>query len=447
MANPPNPTNPNITTGALTGRVVADRYDFQKHITGESLRHDGYSLSLVPAVTISSVEYDDVHSAISQLANLITPPPPPDATSSVKGLVRLAGDLGGASTSALNPRVSGLQGIPINTLTPTTNQVLTYNGSSWGPADTTNIFVAGGDLDGSNSNQTVQSITGNGGLIRILPSNFRWEAEVISPLLFQNSTSSGSGQDFTISAQDTSAASQNGGSLKLLAGDGGAGGLSGSVFVNLGTNRMVQAAEVAASRRVLGLVGSGDLNTTKLPANTGDRVIYIEATSTPPTTGGALLYARSSGLWTKNQDGYDFQLGTNPNPYVWGNNAEGLVLEYRNKLTTTSGTASIAFAKSLLDTGFFSCTIKVEATILGRQSTAENASVHNLSRSYIVNSSSVATSIGSEISTSPVTTGGASGWTAPSITTSGSSLRVLTGANSATNIVWFVYVRLYVNAL
>lgn len=50
-----------------------------------------------------------------------------DATSTVKGIMRLNGDLGG---DALNPAVTGIQGVGVTTTAPSNGQVLTYNGAS-----------------------------------------------------------------------------------------------------------------------------------------------------------------------------------------------------------------------------------------------------------------------------------------------------------------------------
>jgi hypothetical protein len=57
----------------------------------------------------------------------------PDATTNAAGKVKLAGDLAG--TAAI-PLVAKIQGSPVSSTTPTTGQVLTYNGTSWVPAAT-----------------------------------------------------------------------------------------------------------------------------------------------------------------------------------------------------------------------------------------------------------------------------------------------------------------------
>jgi hypothetical protein len=55
----------------------------------------------------------------------------PDATTNAAGKLKLAGDLAG--TAAI-PLVAKIQGSPVSSTTPTTGQVLTYNGTSWAPA-------------------------------------------------------------------------------------------------------------------------------------------------------------------------------------------------------------------------------------------------------------------------------------------------------------------------
>src|SRR5687767_14943240 len=62
-----------------------------------------------------------------------------------------------------------------------------------------------------------------------------------------------------------------------------------------GTNyRMVQLHTVAAGRRVLGLVSQSGVTSTNMPANTGDRVMFIADRATAPTanaSGGHIYYS------------------------------------------------------------------------------------------------------------------------------------------------------------
>jgi hypothetical protein len=55
-----------------------------------------------------------------------------DATTSAKGIIQLAGDLGNTATT---PRVVALQGTSLSSTAPSTNQILRYNGTAWAPAN------------------------------------------------------------------------------------------------------------------------------------------------------------------------------------------------------------------------------------------------------------------------------------------------------------------------
>lgn len=67
-------------------------------------------------------------------------------------VISLSGDLGGTTT---DPLVIGIQGFAISSNTPTSGQVLQYNGSSWTPTTLASSFTAGGDISGTPSSQTV----------------------------------------------------------------------------------------------------------------------------------------------------------------------------------------------------------------------------------------------------------------------------------------------------
>jgi hypothetical protein len=68
------------------------------------------------------------------------------ASSSQPGLVQLAGDL---SNTAASPKVAGLQGNAVSASTPSTNNVLTWNGSAWAPtAPTTYVSGPGSSTSG-----------------------------------------------------------------------------------------------------------------------------------------------------------------------------------------------------------------------------------------------------------------------------------------------------------
>jgi len=85
----------------------------------------------------------------------------PDATDSIKGKLRLTNDLGGTADA---PLVTGLQSYDIDTAAPADGYVLTWINADgyWAPRPgPSGSFSAGGDLSGSSTNQTVTGIQTN----------------------------------------------------------------------------------------------------------------------------------------------------------------------------------------------------------------------------------------------------------------------------------------------
>lgn len=154
-----DPSNPNYKAGV--GRLVTDRFDFQKHIDGYiTLRHKAGAITVSPSVNVPGYgDQYDVQSALEKLALVVSPPDiiVNDATLFVKGIVQLAGDLGGTAT---NVKVTKIQGFSVLSTPPTSNQVLMWNGVAWAPSTPTSTFIAAGDLGGTNTSQTVVGIRG-----------------------------------------------------------------------------------------------------------------------------------------------------------------------------------------------------------------------------------------------------------------------------------------------
>jgi hypothetical protein len=150
---------PNFKKGV--GRLAVDRYDFQDHITGAHFRHAAGAIDLSPSILIGSTTITDVQTAIAALAGSIIVPSVPDATTVTKGIILLAGDLFGTGTTASAPKVSGLQGTPISTFSGlTTNQVLTWNGTSWINLAVPGAISIAGDLAGVGSTLAVPKVSG-----------------------------------------------------------------------------------------------------------------------------------------------------------------------------------------------------------------------------------------------------------------------------------------------
>jgi hypothetical protein len=97
--------------------------------------------------------------AFSSLSGAATAAQLPAASSSAQGAVKLAQDLSGSATA---PKVAGLQGNPVASTAPTSNQVLTWNGTAWAPANAsaTGAQIAQ-DLGGSAAAPKVVGLQGN----------------------------------------------------------------------------------------------------------------------------------------------------------------------------------------------------------------------------------------------------------------------------------------------
>jgi hypothetical protein len=149
------PLVPNYVPGV--GRLVTDRYDFQSHINGSAFNHNATGILLSPLITIDSINYDNVQSAVAALALNLTPPTIAAATQTTLGLIKLTGDVTGISGNSII--VSGLRGVPIANLAPTTGQLLAYSGTNWTPSN--NINITGSLMVGSGTTLS-GSLTLNG---------------------------------------------------------------------------------------------------------------------------------------------------------------------------------------------------------------------------------------------------------------------------------------------
>jgi hypothetical protein len=423
--------NPNYTRGQ--GRLVTDRFDFEKHVNGSDFHHKAEHIELSPSITIDGYSRTNVRSAIQALANIAFPPTIVDASASVKGILKLTNDLGGTANL---PRVVGLQNLPVSALAPSNGQVLTWNGSAWAPANNTNTFVAGGDLTGNNISQFVSNISGIFGVANISAPTVSYLNSVSSPTLTQADSTLSSGQNLTIRAQSTTFTNGNGGNLILSGGAKNGTGLKGGVKLQLNnsaTDTLLQVIEVASNRRVVGLFKQ-TITASHVPS--GDMVMYIGDTTTPPTfdpAGGVLLYSEA-GVAKVRQGSDTIAIGSIPNPSVWGP-VGAQVRTSQHQFTTTDGSTATGAQYTLPDNS----TIKLDAIVVARRTDAgftDQTAQFNLSMGYVTYNSNT-TEVGTVTISDTRNTTGATTWTA-TIDRSSNIARVRVTGEASKTINWFI---------
>lgn len=434
-----NPLIPNYKSGV--GRLATDRFDFENHIEGKGFRHQANQIDLFPTIVIGADTKTNVQDALATLAEAVLPPVIPNATTLSPGIVQLFGDISGIAT---NVSVVGLRGRPVNTLVPDDGDILTWDGyaGNWGPSALINPFSASGDLSGTSVSQTVIGATGSAGSLRVSCNRIGFISSVV-PVISQDTMSS-NGNNLSIIAQSATGTNQNGGAVIVAGGGAGSGGLRGGVSLELGPSdtTMAQLIELVAGRRILSLMGA--ITTSNMPANTGDMVIYINDTVTPPTSGlpvaGTILYSNGGQLWVKQADGNNFTVGSSPNPTVWGIGGQQLLTQ-RAYITSTSATPQLAYSLTLSD----NTATRVEVTFVGKKQGTADSAQFTTNMGYVRNSAGSPVAVGTLTFTDSRTTAGASGWISPNVTTSGNVLQVFTGSNASTTINWFIVVKLYMS--
>lgn len=149
-------------------------------------------------------------------------------------------------------------------------------------------------------------------------TGFSWPQAQVASLIHDQRTGDNPTTDATIRAQSASSTAsagvnENAGALNLEAGARDGAGLKGAVRLrlNAAAETMMEAVELIAGQRVVALCRGSDATTTQLPANTGDRVIYIADCATAPTANpvsGGVLYSSGGDLYWRSSGGVTSQL-------------------------------------------------------------------------------------------------------------------------------------------
>jgi hypothetical protein len=120
------------------------------------------------------------------------------------------GDISGSNTSQT---VIALQGNAVSNAMPDSNQLLTWTGATWTPQDPPVSFTAGGDLSGNNTSQTVIAIQGrivenvnptDGHVLTWEESSTTWKSKEAQTTSVQNGSNYGNFVDVPVFANITS---------------------------------------------------------------------------------------------------------------------------------------------------------------------------------------------------------------------------------------------------
>lgn len=452
---------PNIPTftPSQTSHLATDRHSFELHLEGtdppnratlfpgtHSFRHTADQIDVIPAITISGNPCSNVNQALLALAAAINPSAPQKATTSIFGVIQLSGDLGENAPGVAT--VVGIQGKPVLNTPPTTNQVLTFNGSQWAPA-TSGAFTAASDLTGNNTYQNVIGLTGdtttNPGYhtVRSSADYIQFVPSAV-PNITQTQSSGSVGTNMTISAQ--SVVSGTGGQLVLGGGQAGSG-LSGGVSLDVGSNNVVfEVAQVNSSAQTVAAFfpPPTGLTSAQMPVNTGNNVIYVGSTSTPPTIAspsGAILWADNLGnLNVMQGNGNSFVVGSIPNPSVWGTLTprSGQSLTYRSSAITTNYQGVNVFPYPSTAQTFAmppNTCVRVDCIFVAKRVGSTDCAQYNLSLGFVVDGLGSVMQLGTTTSTDSRFIGT---WVSPTISNSGNYLVVNTGYTTAGSSNWEV---------
>lgn len=219
-----------------------------------------------------------------------------DATTTTKGILKLTGDLGG--TSAI-PLVDKIQGTPVSNSTPTSGQVLTYDGTSWAPAASSN---AAGSLSGTvgiangGTGSTTQNFVDLSTNQNAIGGSKSFANNIVS-----NGVALGKGSGIS-SSSIIIGPWTNAGEYSIAIGSGTMTGNSGSYNIAIGENGLRNSGSVSKNTALGFNAGSN--------GTAGDNNTYL-GYSTIPLSGASISNSTAIGSGAKIYASNTIRLGAN----------------------------------------------------------------------------------------------------------------------------------------
>lgn len=372
-----------------SGLLALKTQTYKDHINGNSDKHDGYSIELVPTITINGSSTDNVYEAIEALntyvSTVIT-----DATTTSKGVVQLANDLSGTASS---PNVVKITGDSVQ---------LNINPRSIVFSDT----YSSNDIEFKYLNKSIQA------------KGIKLQAQGVinGPFNILH------GGDITISSGLRN--SSNGVSK------------DGKIFLNVGNSNLATFRQITLSSRVISLFK--DPTSAEIPGEANNTVYVYNTTSNPtqPPISGSHLYSLDGKLKVYHANADNFNIGDNPANWQSGSTTSGVIHKIGSHISSSATQGTLAtYTMPSTDAG-----LMLEVDVIGKAITGTGTVAYKLIGHFYCTGSVTPVEIGTE-ATVYSSTNNASGWTAPSITISGNNILVKSGAKSATIINWSCYAK------
>jgi hypothetical protein len=291
---------PVSSTVPTTGQVL--KYDGTNYVPSNSIMTETQTLGLSGSTL-----------TISGTNSSVVIPIAADATTSTNGIVRLAGDLGGTAAS---PLVAKLQGRTLSSTTPTTGQVLKFDGTQWVPGNTVTtetqtLALSGSTITISGTNSSVvlpvaaDATTTTNGIMRLAGDLGGTGSTAAAPVISDNA--------ITTVKLATGAVTDAKFSGILSVAKGGTGSATQN-FVDLTTAQTVAGAKTFSGDLVVGA------SKMTVASSTGNTVIAGTLTA------GGILYPNTNGT----------------SGYVLTSNGSGAATWASVPVTSLSGTLSVA---------------------------------------------------------------------------------------------------------